>query len=82
MEIVTKVMEKSWKFVGKNVYEPCMMQCISAMLDRSVKENSALISELDNTSHCQEEQDEDIMGETDHHPSVDLKPFITHYWHL
>jgi len=23
MEIVTKVMEKSWKFVGKNVYEPC-----------------------------------------------------------
>ncbi len=22
MEIVTKVMEKSWKFVGKNVYEP------------------------------------------------------------
>ncbi len=26
MEIVTKVMEKSWKFVGKNVYEPC--RCI------------------------------------------------------
>ncbi len=25
MEIVTKVMEKSWKFVGKNVYEPCKM---------------------------------------------------------
>ncbi len=24
MEIVTKVMEKSWKFVGKNVYEPCI----------------------------------------------------------
>ncbi len=24
MEIVTKVMEKSWKFVGKNVYEPCL----------------------------------------------------------
>ncbi len=23
MEIVTKVMEKSCKFVGKNVYEPC-----------------------------------------------------------
>ncbi len=23
MNIVTKVMEKSWKFVGKNVYEPC-----------------------------------------------------------
>ncbi len=22
MEIVSKVMEKSWKFVGKNVYEP------------------------------------------------------------
>ncbi len=26
MEIVTKVMEKSWKFVGKNVYEPCIFQ--------------------------------------------------------
>ncbi len=26
MEIVTKVMEKSWKFVGKNVYEPCIYQ--------------------------------------------------------
>ncbi len=26
MEIVTKVMEKSWKFVGKNVYEPCSCQ--------------------------------------------------------
>ncbi len=25
MEIVTKVMEKSWKFVGKNVYEPCTL---------------------------------------------------------
>ncbi len=25
MEIVTKVMEKSWKFVGKNVYEPCCL---------------------------------------------------------
>ncbi len=24
MEIITKVMEKSWKFVGKNVYEPCI----------------------------------------------------------
>ncbi len=26
MEIVTKVMEKSWKFVGKNVYEPCGLE--------------------------------------------------------
>ncbi len=26
MEIVTKVMEKSWKFVGKNVYEPCYIK--------------------------------------------------------
>ncbi len=26
MEIVTKVMEKSWKFVGKNVYEPCTIR--------------------------------------------------------
>ncbi len=24
MNIVSKVMEKSWKFVGKNVYEPCI----------------------------------------------------------
>ncbi len=24
MKIVSKVMEKSWKFVGKNVYEPCI----------------------------------------------------------
>ncbi len=25
MNIVPKVMEKSWKFVGKNVYEPCII---------------------------------------------------------
>ncbi len=25
MNIVSKVMEKSWKFVGKNVYEPCFL---------------------------------------------------------
>ncbi len=25
MEIVTKVMEKSWKCVGKNVYEPWLL---------------------------------------------------------
>ncbi len=27
MEIVTKVMEKSWNCVGKNVYEPCLEHC-------------------------------------------------------
>ncbi len=58
-------------FLSMSLFDPFrmslfMMQCISAMLDSSVTENSALISELDNNSHCQEEQDEDIMGETDH----------------
>ncbi len=28
MNIVSKVMEKSWKFVGKNVYEPCSIKGI------------------------------------------------------
>ncbi len=33
MEIVTKVMEKSWKFVGKNVYEPwCVCVCRGGLL--------------------------------------------------
>ncbi len=32
MEIVTKVMEKSWKFVGKNVYEPWFMKLNESLL--------------------------------------------------
>ncbi len=43
MEIVTKVMEKSWKFVGKNVYEPCFKR---AKIQKTFKQNNTVCWKL------------------------------------